>query len=68
MKYVWYVSVVLVHHTSHGGSVKWHAVGVPIVHIHEIHASVIFHCAQHVLYVNLSTQVYYCITGNFGEY
>ena len=68
MKYVWYVSVVLVHHASRGGSVKRHALGMPIVRIHEIHASVLFHGAQRVLYANLSIQVYYYIAANFGEY
>lgn len=69
MKYMWYASVDLVHHASCDRSVKWCAMGVPIACVREVHASVLFHHEQSVLYANLSTQAtiyivhaYQCIT------
>ena len=57
VKYAWYTSGVLVHCTSHGGSVKWHAMNMSIAHVCNVHVSALFHHAQSVLYVNISTRV-----------
>ena len=57
MKYAWYASDVLVHRTLHGESVKWHAISMSIAHVCNVHVSALFHHAQSVLYVNISTWV-----------
>ena len=47
-----------VHRASHGGRIKWCAMGMPIACVREVHASALFHQAQRTLYTNLSTQDY----------